>query len=100
MNREILNQLLETSYREFKNSLINNIKNINTPQCIFDVFLKKCIEYHNQPVHNLREMKEKHSTKSKGDLFEFFCVRYLLVVEKYENVWPLKELPDILRQQL
>jgi hypothetical protein len=91
MNLQILDQLLKSSYDEFNHLTSCQIITINRPQSIFDIFFKKCQQYHQSPVHNLQEMKNIRSTKSKGDLFELFCQRYLNILKGYERVWLLKE---------
>ena len=96
----VLEKLLKDSSDEFQKSTASKIKNIETPKCIFDLFFKKCQQYHSQVVHNLQEMKEIKSTKSKGDLFELFCVRYLTLIQGYKKVWLLKELSDELKAEL
>jgi hypothetical protein len=97
---QILDQLLNSSYVEFNQLTSSNIITPNTPQSIFEIFFKKCQQYHQSPVHSLQEMKTVRSTKSKGDLFELFCQRYLKVLKEYEKVWLLKELPDDLKKEL
>ena len=96
----VLDKLLKDSYQEFQKSTTSLIRNIETPTCIFDLFFKKCQQYHSQAVHNFQEMKEIRSTKSKGDLFELFCVRYLTVIKGFQKVWLLKELSEELKAQL
>ena len=44
-----------------------------------------------QPVHNIIEMR-KRTTKSKGTLFEVFCVMYLR--SKGYEVWMLEDVPQ------
>ena len=100
MNSEILNRLLDLSYQEFNQLKSSNVMTTNTPQSIFDIFFSKCQQYHQFPVHNLQEMKNTHSTKIKGDLFELFCQRYLEIVKGYKKVWLLKELPNELKKKL
>jgi len=66
---------------------------------IFDIFQEKIEYYHERPSHTIVELKSIN-TKSKGDLFEKFCRRYLEVVCKYDYVYLLKELPDNIRTHL
>ena len=66
----------------------------------FDLLVEKIIEYYNQPVHTITEMKNVRKTKTKGDLWECFCKLYLKNVKKYDEVWLLSELPDHLYEEL
>ena len=100
MNSQILDQLVKQAYQEFQLAISSTIKSINTPACIFDIFFKKCQQYHDQPVHNFQEMRAISSTKSKGDLFELFCARYLMAIKGFEKVWLLKELSEELKREL
>jgi len=100
MSLAVLDTLLRTSYQEYQQAQSQAIKTVESPACIFDLFFKKCLQYHNEPVHNLQEMRAIKSTKAKGDLFEFFCVRYLQALKGYDKVWRLSELTDELKVQL
>ena len=88
----VLDQLLESSYQKYLLHQTTDVKSFETMKSIFDIFLAKCIEYHNGTAHSLSELKEKCSTKSKGDLFELFCARYLKSIKGYEKVWLISNI--------
>jgi predicted helicase len=67
---------------------------------IFDIFLKLYLTHTTEPVHSIAELREKRTTKHKGDLFERFCQLYLKYIKKYDEVWMLKELPIAIREAL
>jgi hypothetical protein len=58
----------------------------------FDTCVEKIIEYHDAPVHSLQEMRQKRSTKVKGDLFEAWCILFLRI-RGYQS-WLLKDVPE------
>jgi hypothetical protein len=93
----MLDSILKASYDEFCQASNSSVKTIATPESMFDVFLKKCIQHHGQPVHTFQEMRTIKSTKAKGDLFELFCQRYLLTIKDYDQVWLLRELTQELK---
>lgn len=95
-----LDEFLKSSHTEFNWATSSNMATMDTPKSIFDVFFKKCQQYHESPAQTLQEIKHVHSTKAKGDLFEFFCQRYLLTIKGYDQVWLLKELSQDLKKQL
>jgi hypothetical protein len=67
---------------------------------LFDIFLKLYLTHTTEPVHSLAELREKRTTKHKGDLFECFCQLYLKYIKNYDEVWMLKELPPSIREAL
>ena len=95
-----LDELLKYAQTEFDRSTSSRISTLDTPQSIFEVFFKKCQQYHQSSVQSLQELRTVRSTKAKGDLFELFCQRYLMTIKGYEKVWLLKELSDDLKKQL
>jgi hypothetical protein len=66
---------------------------------IFDSFIYEIENYHNQPAHNIFQLKQKN-TKYKGILLEFFCKKYFEKIEKVENAWLLKDCPSDILQKL
>jgi hypothetical protein len=67
---------------------------------LFDIFLKLYLTHTTEPVHSLAELREKRTTKHKGDLFEHFCQLYLKYIKNYDEVWMLKEIPPAIREAL
>jgi predicted helicase len=39
-------------------------------------------------------MRTRDNKKIRGDIFEEFCVLYLVHVKKYDNVWRLEDVPE------
>lgn len=75
--------------------IINNtIKKECTTKSVFDLFIEEILNYYNKPVHSLQEMNALRRNKVKGDIWEMFCLLYLKCIEKYDNVWLLKDIPD------
>lgn len=89
---ESITQLLKDSVNEYT-------KNAGRFD-IFDIFLKLYLTHTTEPVHSIAELREKRTTKHKGDLFERFCQLYLKYIKKYDEVWMLKELPIAIREAL
>ena len=94
----VLDQLIQKSIAEFQFLEQQLVKTVASSQTIFDIFVKNCLDYHEQPAHSLAELRTVKSTKAKGDLFELFCSRFLK--KRYLNVWLLKELTEELKKQL
>lgn len=92
-----LNQTIERSIQKILLKSYEN-KAIN----IFDEFLQFCQEYFDKPVHTMAEIKLMRNTKLKGDIFEYFAVKYLKYCygTKFDNVWLLKEVPDEILTEL
>ena len=67
---------------------------LKSPNNLFDDFILECQLFYDKPAHNLLELKQRKNTKIKGDIFEEFCVLYLLNIKKYNNVWLLKNVPE------
>jgi predicted helicase len=59
---------------------------------LFYQFITKCLEAYDEPVHSIQEMREKRSTKQKGDIFESVCVLYLRMLGY--KAWVLKEVNE------
>jgi len=93
---------METELQKNLQRIISKIvsKNPEQSHTIFDTLVNEILEYYNQPVHSLSEMKSVRKTKTKGDLWEYFCKLYLQKVKGYHNTWLLHELPDQIREQL
>lgn len=69
---------------------------LSSSRNVFDSLLDQFRGYVDKPANTISEFKRR-TTKSKGDLFEIFCVLYLEALEQYDKVWLLKEVPsDIL----
>lgn len=80
-------------------SILRSSLSISNKQIIlFDHIMQSCLDYTDAPVHSIQEMREKRSTKVKGDLFETFCVLYLR--SKGYRVWLLKDIPDDIRMEV
>jgi len=72
---------------------------LRSPPNLFDEFVVECQRWYDQPAHTLTELRTRENKKIRGDIFEEFCVLYLLHVEGFTNVWRLQDVPhDILVQ--
>lgn len=68
-------------------SAISKTDNLSVFDRLCDVFKS----HFEKPAHNITEIK-KRSSKSKGDIFEVFCMMYLKA--KGYEVWHLTQVPD------
>jgi hypothetical protein len=66
----------------------------------FDSFIMFCQAWYSKPAHTLQEIKTRENKKIKGDVFEIFCVLYLLNCRDYTNVWRLEDVPEEILTQL
>lgn len=66
----------------------------------FDIFLEKLETFHGRQVSSIADLKARDNKKLKGDVWEFFCQRYLLASGKYGSVWLWNEVPDEVRTSL
>lgn len=82
-----------------KDSVNRAVRNSST-ETPFESFLKVCATYTDEPVHSLTELREKRTTKAKGDIFENFCVLYLKYILEFDQVWLLKDIPTEIREML
>lgn len=67
---------------------------LRSPTNLFDEFVLECQKWYSQPAHSLTEMRKRDNKKIRGDIFEEFCVLYLIHVRNYEKVWRLPDVPD------
>lgn len=67
---------------------------------IFDLVVADIISYHNRPVRNISDLKQKEDKHLKGQSWELFCQAWLQAQHKYQNVWLLSEVPIEIRQSL
>ncbi len=72
---------------------------------MFDRVIGKFQSHYNRSVHSLTEMRNRDSTKVKGDIFEHFCWLYLTHCyscrqERLTHVWLLNDLPTEIHQKL
>ena len=68
---------------------------LKSPKNLFNEFINECQIQYDKPAHNLVELRTRENRKIKGNLFEEFCVLYLKHVKKYNNVWLLKDVPEL-----
>src|SRR5439155_20032924 len=52
-----LDEFLKSSHTEFNWLTSSKMATMETPKSIFDVFFKKCQQYHESPAHTLQEIK-------------------------------------------
>ena len=73
---------------------------LKSPTNLWDAFEEECRKFYNEPAHTLTEMRTRDNKKIRGDIFEDFCVVYLLKIKKYDNVWRLPDVPDEILEKL
>ena len=103
MQLDPLQALLKDSLDEFNRSQSESMRSVSAAATVFEVFFRRCQHLLDQLSGHyctFQDMKSTVSTKHKGDVFELFCQRYLLIIMEYEQVWLLRELTDELKQQL
>ena len=74
-------------------------KLISSPLNSAEKIISICESFYNKPVHNLQDMKDRN-LKSKGDIFEEFCLLYMKHCYKLKDVWLLKDVPSKVRGKL
>lgn len=91
VNRNTINQNLDK----------DNLKNINNERLIFESFINEIELYTMKPVHSIQELKDLNlNKKTKGDLWEAFCVLYCEKILEHDQVWLLKDIPEDIRKEL
>jgi hypothetical protein len=65
-----------------------------SPHNYFDSFIIFCQAWYTRPAHTLQELKIRENKKLKGDIFEDFCVLYLLHCHGYDKAWRLENVPE------
>lgn len=73
---------------------------LRQPANLFDEFIKECQSWYSKPAHTFTEMRLRNNKKTRGDIFEEFCVLYLKHVKAYETVWRLEDVPEETLQSL
>jgi hypothetical protein len=67
---------------------------LRSPTNLFDEFIKECAKWYDKPAHSFTDLRNRLNKKLRGDIFEEFCVLYLLHIKKYEQVWRLEDVPE------
>ena len=67
---------------------------------LFDLFVRICQKFYEEPVHSIAEMKSRENKKLRGDLFEEFCCKYLVTCYGLRQAWLLSALPGDIRTKL
>jgi hypothetical protein len=73
---------------------------LRSPTNLFDEFINECAKWYEKPAHSFTEMRTRSNKKIRGDIFEDFCVLYLLHIKKYEQVWRLEDVSDSILEEL
>ena len=91
---------METTVRNLLKSIV--LKNLDKSTVnVFDEFVEECQRHYDRPSHTLQDLKEKNNTKTKGDIFEVFCLLYLKNFSSPPvDAWLLKDLPRNIRDEL
>lgn len=91
VNQNTLNQSLDK----------DDLKNVNHERLIFESFINEIELYTMKPVHSIQEIKNLNlNKKTKGDLWEGFCVLYCEKILEHNQVWLLKDVPEDVRKEL
>ena len=70
------------------------------PNTWWEAFQTECASYHARPAGTLAELKSRDDKKQHGDLWELFCLRYLLHHRNARAAWLLKDVPAAVRATL
>jgi hypothetical protein len=63
-------------------------------------FQAECAAYHARTASTLAQLRARDDKKQHGDLWELFCLRYLLVEKGARAAWLLKDVPAAVRAEL
>src|SRR5665213_2692622 len=88
-----------TLVQEIKASIRYSLSKNSDKAQIFSSLLDKFEAYYAKPCHNVLELKRR-STKTKGDLWENFCVLYLKAQAKWKSVWLLNDISVAIANKL
>ena len=64
-----------------------------------DELINICESYYNKPAFNIQELKNRN-TKTKGDIFEEFCYRYMKICYQLDKIWFYKNVPLDIKNKL
>lgn len=67
---------------------------------IFDEIIKDVEMYANQPVTGMLQLRSKNANGMKGNLWEEFCLIYLMQTRKCPQVWKLSDIPVDISKEL
>jgi len=67
---------------------------LRSPPNLFDEFVSVCASWYESGAHSLAEMRARDNKKTRGDIFEEFCVLYLQHIRGYQTVWRLEDVPE------
>ena len=74
---------------------------MQSPSAVWwETFQTECASYHSRPACTLAELKSRDDKKQHGDLWELFCIRYLLHCRNARAAWLLKDVPAAVRATL
>jgi hypothetical protein len=68
--------------------------------CAWDEFQRLTAAYHSRPAATLAELSSRDDKKRHGDLWERFCLRYLLHHRHVRAAWLLPDVPAAVRAAL
>ena len=66
----------------------------------WDAFQAECAAYHARPASTLAELHSRDDKKHHGDLWELFCLRYLIHCRGVRAAWLLNAIPAAVRATL
>lgn len=89
-----------SSYTVELQSAIRHGLSKSSQQEVFQVIMDHVETLYQRPCHNINQLS-KRNTKSKGNVFEQFCVLYLTAkMKQWKHVWLLSDVPENVLQQL
>ena len=90
MNVQVEQNIQKAVFESYSNPSLN----------IFDRFIDLCQTHYDRPVHSITELRERKNTKTKGDIFEYFCLKYLKCCCNMQEVWLLQDIPNDILSKL
>ena len=73
---------------------------LKSPPNLWDAFEEECQKFYERPAHTFVEMRTRDNKKIRGDIFEDFCVLYLIHVRGFDHVWRLPDVPAEVLEKL
>jgi hypothetical protein len=76
------------------------LKKVPSAENCWDAFQAECAAFHSRPASTLAELDARDDKKQHGDLWEHFCVRYLVHCRSARAAWLLPDVPAAVRAAL
>lgn len=82
------------------NTILQRVQQCPDSKCWWDAFQAECASFHARPACTLAQLKLRDDKKQHGDLWELFCLRYLVHHRGARAAWLLKDVPAAVRAGL